>query len=186
MYACNGILFNHESPMRGETFVTRKITRGLARIHLGLEPCLFLGNLDARRDWGHAKDYVHAQWLMLQQESPRDYVVASGEQHSVREFVELAGTHLGMRIQWSGEGVEERGVDARTGRTVVRVDPRYFRPAEVETLLGDPRRAEAELGWRRTVSFSDLVREMAQHDLVLAERDALMRERGYRTVNQRE
>ena len=136
MYACNGILFNHESPRRGETFVTRKITRGLARIHVGLEPCLFLGNLDARRDWGHAKDYVLAQWLMLQQETAKDYVVASGEQHSVREFVELAGAQLGMRIQWSGEGVDERGVDAKTGRTVVRVDPRYFRPAEVETLLG--------------------------------------------------
>jgi GDPmannose 4,6-dehydratase len=186
MYACNGILFNHESPMRGETFVTRKITRGLARIHLGLEPCLYLGNLDARRDWGHAKDYVLAQWLMLQQEMGKDYVVASGEQHSVREFVELAGTHLDMRIQWSGDGVEERGVDAKTGRTVVRVDPRYFRPAEVETLLGDPTRAETELGWRRTVSFVELVREMAQHDLKLAQRDALMQERGYRTANQRE
>jgi GDPmannose 4,6-dehydratase len=186
MYACNGILFNHESPLRGETFVTRKITRGLARIHMGLEPCLYLGNLDARRDWGHAKDYVMAQWLMLQQDSARDYVVASGEQHSVREFVELAGAHLGMRIQWSGEAVEERGVDARSGRTVVRVDPRYFRPAEVDTLLGDPRRAETELGWRRTVSFGELVREMAQNDLVLAERDALMKERGYRTANERE
>ena len=186
MYACNGILFNHESPLRGETFVTRKITRGLARIHVGLDPCVYLGNLDARRDWGHAKDYVLAQWLMLQQDTAQDYVVASGEQHSVREFVELAGAELGMRIHWSGAGVEERGVDAKTGRTVVRVDPRYFRPAEVDTLLGDPARAEAELGWRRTVSFPELVREMAQNDLMLAERDALMAARGYRTVNQRE
>jgi GDPmannose 4,6-dehydratase len=186
MYACNGILFNHESPQRGETFVTRKITRGLTRIHVGLERCLFLGNLDARRDWGHAKDYVLAQWLMLQRAQPCDYVVASGEQHSVREFVELAGAHLGMRIQWSGEGVEERGIDTKTGHTVVRVDPRYFRPAEVDTLLGDPSRAEAELGWRRTVTFQELVEEMTRHDLILAERDSLMQASGYRTVNQHE
>jgi GDPmannose 4,6-dehydratase len=186
MYACNGILFNHESPLRGETFVTRKITRGLARIQVGLDPCLFLGNLDARRDWGHARDYVRAQWLMLQQSEARDYVVASGEQHSVREFVELAGRELGMRIAWSGTGVDERGIDAKTGRTVVRIDPRYFRPAEVETLLGDPARAEAELGWKRTVSFAELVAEMARHDFALAERDALMLERGYRTAQVRE
>jgi GDPmannose 4,6-dehydratase len=186
MFACNGILFNHESPIRGETFVTRKITRGLARIQLGLEPCLFLGNLESRRDWGHAKDYVMAQWLMLQQDTPQDYVVASGEQHSVREFVELAGAHLGMRIQWSGEGVQERGVDAKTGRTVVRIDPGYFRPAEVESLLGDPARAKAELGWQPMVSFNELVREMAQHDLMLAEQASLMQERGFRTANQRE
>ena len=186
MYACNGILFNHESPRRGETFVTRKITRGLARIHVGLQPCLFLGNLDARRDWGHAQDYVRAQWLMLQQDRPQDFVVASGEQHSVREFVELAGRELGLRIHWSGEGVDERGIDAKTGRTVVRIDPRYFRPAEVETLLGDPSKAEAELGWRRSVGFAELVREMAQHDLLMAERDALMQERGYRTVQMNE
>jgi GDPmannose 4,6-dehydratase len=186
MYACNGILFNHESPIRGETFVTRKITRGLARIQVGLDRCLFLGNLDARRDWGHAKDYVLAQWLMLQQEEGRDYVVATGEQHSVREFVELAGAQIGMRIHWSGEGVEERGVDAKSGRTVVRIDPRYFRPAEVDSLLGDPARAEAELGWRRTVSFAELVREMADSDLRLAERDSLMLARGYRTASQHE
>jgi GDPmannose 4,6-dehydratase len=186
MYACNGILFNHESPMRGETFVTRKITRGLARIHVGLDTCLFLGNLDARRDWGHAKDFVRAQWLMLQQDVAEDFVVATGEQHSVREFVELAGQELGMRIHWTGGGAEEKGVDARTGRTVVRIDPRYFRPAEVETLLGDASRAATKLGWRPTVSFSALVREMAQHDLMLAERDALMRQSGYRTVNVRE
>jgi GDPmannose 4,6-dehydratase len=147
MFACSGILFNHESPRRGETFVTRKITRGLARISTGLEHCLYLGNLDARRDWGHARDYVRAQWLMLQQAEPRDYVVATGVQHSVRDFVELAAAQLDMRIRWSGEGVEERGVDARTGRTVVRIDPRYFRPAEVDTLLGDATRARQELGW---------------------------------------
>ncbi len=186
MYACNGILFNHESPLRGETFVSRKVTRGLARIHVGLDRCLFLGNLDARRDWGHAKDYVVAQWLMLQQEQPQDYVVASGEQHSVRDFVELAGAQLGMRIHWSGEGVEERGIDAKSGRTVVRIDPRYFRPAEVDTLLGDPTRAETELGWRRTVTFTEMVEQMTQHDLVLAERDALMQARGYRTASQHE
>jgi GDPmannose 4,6-dehydratase len=186
MYACNGILFNHESPRRGETFVTRKITRGLARIQVGLDPCLFLGNLDARRDWGHARDYVRAQWLMLQQAEAKDYVVATGEEHSVREFVELAGRELGMRITWSGAGVDERGIDAKTGRTVVRIDPRYFRPAEVETLLGDPARAEAELGWKRTVSFTELVTEMARHDLALAQRDALMAERGYRTAQMRE
>jgi GDPmannose 4,6-dehydratase len=186
MYACNGILFNHESPIRGETFVTRKITRGLSRIQVGLDSCLFLGNLDARRDWGHAKDYVNAQWLMLQQPQARDYVVATGEQHSVREFVELAGLELGMRIQWSGEGVEERGVDAKSGRVVVRIDPRYFRPAEVETLLGDPSKAEAELGWRRTVTFAELVREMALHDLTLAQRDAHLQERGFRLAANRE
>ncbi len=186
MYACNGILFNHESPLRGETFVTRKITRGLARIRVGLDGCLFLGNLDARRDWGHAKDYVLAQWLMLQQQQPEDFVVATGEQHSVREFVEAAGHELGMRIHWSGGGVDERGTDGKTGRTVVRIDPRYFRPAEVETLLGDPSKAQQKLGWRTTVSFAELVQEMTRHDLALAERDALMHERGYRIAQNRE
>ena len=186
MYACNGILFNHESPLRGETFVTRKITRGLARIQVGLDACLFLGNLDARRDWGHAKDFVRAQWLMLQQETAEDFVVATGEQHSVREFVELAGHELGMRIHWSGSGLEEKGVDAKSGRTVVRIDPRYFRPAEVETLLGDASRAATRLGWQPTVSFAELVREMALNDQMLAERDALMQQRGYRTANVRE
>jgi GDPmannose 4,6-dehydratase len=186
MYACNGILFNHESPQRGETFVTRKITRGLARISVGLDACLFLGNLDARRDWGHAKDFVRAQWLMLQQDTPEDFVVATGEQHSVREFVELAGQELGMRIHWTGGGAEEKGVDARSGRTVVRIDPRYFRPAEVDTLLGDASRAAAKLGWQPTVTFAELVREMAQHDLMLAERDALMQRSGYRTANVRD
>ncbi|HTU65481.1 MAG TPA: GDP-mannose 4,6-dehydratase [Steroidobacteraceae bacterium] len=186
MYACNGILFNHESPLRGETFVTRKITRGLARIQVGLDHCLFLGNLDARRDWGHARDYVRAQWLMLQQDSAADFVIATGEQHSVREFVELAGRELGMRISWSGEDENEKGIDAKSGRTVVRIDPRYFRPAEVETLLGDASRARAQLGWQPTVSFAELVREMAAHDLALAKRDALMQESGYRAVRERE
>ena len=180
MYACNGILFNHESPRRGETFVTRKITRGLARIKVGLQTSVFLGNLDARRDWGHAKDYVYAQWLMMQQDAPEDFVIATGEQHSVREFVELAGRELGMRIHWSGEGADERGIDAKSGHTVVRVDPRYFRPAEVDTLLGDPSRAQARLGWRPSVTFPELVREMVANDLLMAERDALMDQRGYR------
>jgi GDPmannose 4,6-dehydratase len=180
MFACNGILFNHESPRRGETFVTRKITRGLARIHVGLDTCLFLGNLDARRDWGHAKDFVRAQWMMLQQEQAEDFVIATGEQHSVREFVELAGRELGMRIHWSGAGVEEKGIDAKTGRTVVRIDPRYLRPAEVETLLGDSSRARARLGWQPDIGFQQLVAEMAAHDLALAERDATLTERGFR------
>jgi GDPmannose 4,6-dehydratase len=186
MYACSGILFNHESPLRGETFVTRKITRGLARIRVGLEPCLFLGNLDARRDWGHARDFVRAQWLMLQQQQPEDFVVATGEQHSVREFVELAGRELGMRIQWTGSGAEERGVDAKSGRTVVRIDTRYLRPAEVDTLLGDATRARTQLGWQPTVTFAQLVAEMAAHDLTLAERDATLSERGYRVAHERE
>ena len=182
MFACNGILFNHESPMRGETFVTRKITRGLARIQAGLESCLFLGNLDARRDWGHARDFVRAQWLMLQQDEPEDFVVATGEQHSVREFVEAAARELGMRINWSGSGTEEKGVDAKSGRTVVRIDPRYFRPAEVDTLLGDASRAAEKLGWRPTVTFPELVREMVANDLALAKRDALVHDSGFRAV----
>ncbi len=180
LYACNGILFNHESPLRGETFVTRKITRGLSRIRVGLDHCLFLGNLDARRDWGHARDYVRAQWLMMQQETPEDFVIATGEQHSVREFVELAGRELGMRISWSGSGADERGIDAKTGHTVVRLDPRYLRPAEVETLLGDASKARARLDWSPTISFPELVAEMAAHDLALAERDASLAQRGYR------
>jgi len=186
MYACNGILFNHESPRRGETFVTRKITRGLARVHLGLEPCLYLGNLEARRDWGHARDFVLAQWMMLQQETAEDYVIATGEQHSVREFVELAGRELGMRIAWMGSGPEEKGIDAKTGRTVVRLDPRYLRPAEVDTLLGDASKAQAKLGWKPTVSFEELVAEMAAHDLALAERDASLAARGYKVMQMRE
>jgi GDPmannose 4,6-dehydratase len=183
LYACSGILFNHESPLRGETFVTRKITRGLARIRVGLDQCLYLGNLDARRDWGHARDFVRAQWLMMQQERAEDFVVATGEQHTVREFVELAARELGMRITWSGTGAEERGIDAKTGRTVVRIDPRYLRPAEVDTLLGDATKARTHLGWRPEVSFTQLVAEMAAHDLALAERDATLLERGFRVAH---
>jgi GDPmannose 4,6-dehydratase len=164
-YACNGILFNHESPIRGETFVTRKITRGLARIKLGLQDCLYLGNLNARRDWGHARDFVEAQWLMLQQPQPEDFVIATGEQHSVREFVEAAGQQLGLRIVWRGQGVDEHGLDADTQKVIVRIDPRYFRPAEVETLLGDASLARQKLGWSPRTSFAELVREMAEADL---------------------
>lgn len=166
-FACNGILFNHESPIRGELFVTRKITRALARIKLGMQDRLYLGNLNAKRDWGHARDYVEAQWLMLQQSEPDDFVIATGEQHSVREFVELAATELGMRIHWQGSGVEERGLDD-SGRCIVAVDPQYFRPAEVETLLGDASKAKRKLGWTPTRTFGDLVREMVQSDLAQA------------------
>ena len=180
LYACCGILFNHESPIRGETFVSRKITRGLTRIHEGLQSCLYLGNLDARRDWGHARDYVRAQWLILQQTEPRDYVIATGEQHSVRDFVLKSGTALGMRIEWRGRGAEETGVDLKSGRTVVRVDPRYYRPTEVDSLLGDAAKARRELGWSPEYSFDALVREMVDADLALARRDALIEREGYR------
>jgi GDPmannose 4,6-dehydratase len=186
MYACNGILFNHESPVRGETFVTRKITRGLARISQGLEDCLYLGNLDSLRDWGHARDYVEAQWLMLQQETPEDFVIATGEQHSVREFVERVATRVGMRIEWRGHGVDEQGVDAKSGRTVVKVDARYFRPTEVETLLGDPSKACARLGWKPATSFERLVEEMVEADLDHARRDAVMAREGFKTFQRRE
>ena len=178
IYACNGILFNHESPLRGETFVTRKITRALARIKLGLQDCLYLGNLDALRDWGHARDYVEMQWLMLQQASPQDYVIATGEQHSVREFVQLTARYLDIPLFWEGIGVEERAMDAY-GKVVVAVDPRYYRATEVETLLGDASRACRQLGWRPQVSFAELVREMAEADLNNAERDALVSRHGY-------
>ena len=186
MYACNGILFNHESPIRGETFVTRKITRALARIKLGLQDCLYLGNLDALRDWGHARDYVEMQWLMLQQSEPDDFVIATGEQHSVREFVELAATELGLNIEWRGEGVDEQGVDVDTGQVRVAVDPRYFRPTEVETLLGDPAKAREKLGWTPTTPFIELVREMAREDLSLAQRDDLIEREGYRAFRYHE
>jgi GDPmannose 4,6-dehydratase len=178
MYACNGILFNHESPLRGETFVTRKITRALARIKLGLQDKLYLGNLDSLRDWGHARDYVEMQWRMLQQEKPEDFVIATGIQHSVREFVTLAAERLSMKLAWEGSGVEERAVNPR-GETVVAVDPRYFRPSEVDTLLGDPSYARKKLGWGPTVSFEDLVKEMVDSDLVAAERDQLVKKHGY-------
>lgn len=175
LFACNGILFNHESPVRGETFVTRKITRGLARIKLGLEECLYLGNLNARRDWGHARDFVRAQWLMLQQEQPEDYVIATGEQHSVREFVEAAAGRIGWSIEWRGDGSEEKGY-APDGRCVVAVDPHYYRPAEVDTLLGDPAKAKQQLGWTPTVDFDTLVTEMMDSDLRLARREVAGRE----------
>lgn len=179
LFACSGILFNHESPIRGETFVTRKITRALARIHEGLDNCLYLGNLDARRDWGHARDYVRAQWLMLQQNEPEDFVIATGEQHSVRDFVMLAGSKLGMNIRWQGKGTDEVGIDARTGRSVVKVDKDYFRPAEVETLLGDPSKAKAKLNWQAEIGFGELVTEMINADLKIAQRDAALLQQGF-------
>ena len=179
MFACNGILFNHESPVRGETFVTRKITRALARIKLGLQDCLFLGNLDARRDWGHARDYVEAQWLMLQQPQPEDFVIATGIQYNVRDFVDLAAQKLGIELKWSGKGLDEKAIDG-TGRVRVAVDPRYFRPAEVEALLGDPSKAKSKLGWSAKVSFEQLVEEMASEDLKAAERDELVKRHGHR------
>ena len=185
MYACNGILFNHESPVRGETFVTRKITRALARIKLGMQDCLYLGNLSARRDWGHARDYVEMQWLMLQQDEPDDFVIATGEQHSVRDFVDAAAAELGITMRWAGIGLEEKGYDG-SGRCIVRVDPRYFRPTEVETLLGDPSKAEMKLGWKPKITFKALVAEMASSDLREAERDALMNQHGYKSYDRHE
>lgn len=179
-FACNGILFNHESPVRGETFVTRKITRGLARIKLGLQDKLYLGNLSAKRDWGHARDFVEAQWLMLQQPDPEDFVIATGEQHSVRDFVERAGERLGFEIIWEGEGDAEEGVDRRSGRVIVAVDPRYFRPTEVDALLGDASKAKMKLGWKPRVGFEQLVDEMVRDDLALAERDRLVHDHGYK------
>ena len=179
IHASNGILFNHESPVRGENFVTRKITRGLARIKLGLQACLYLGNLDAKRDWGHARDYVVAQWLILQRDDPGDYVIASGHQYSVRDFVAAVAREMDIDLAWRGSGLEEKGVDA-DGRVIVAVDPRYFRPAEVDTLLGDASKAKRELGWSPTVGFDALVREMAQADLRAAQRDALITQHGYR------
>jgi GDPmannose 4,6-dehydratase len=182
IYACNGILFNHESPIRGETFVTRKITRGLARIKLGLQDCLYLGNLNAKRDWGHARDYVKAQWLMLQQEQPEDFVIATGMQYSVRDFVNAAAEELGFKIHWEGEGVNEKGFDDRD-RCIVAVDPRYFRPTEVETLLGDASKAKEKLGWVPKTSFRELVAEMVREDLKAAERDELIKQHGYTVMN---
>jgi GDPmannose 4,6-dehydratase len=178
LHASNGILFNHESARRGETFVTRKITRALARIKVGLQDKLYLGNLDAKRDWGHARDYVEMMWLMLQRETPQDYVIATGHQNSVREFVERAAELLGIQLRWKGEGAEEEGIDAE-GRVIVAVDPRYFRPAEVETLLGDASKAHRELGWKPRVSFAELVSEMVTEDLKEAERDALVGQHGF-------
>jgi len=200
IFACNGILFNHESPARGETFVTRKITRALARIVLGLQDCFYLGNLNAKRDWGHARDYVEMQWLMLQQEKPDDYVIASGRQHSVREFVDLAAADLGISLSWEGEGVHEIGIVSgfemkvggdeikgpKVGDVIVRVDPRYFRPTEVESLLGDSSKAKRELGWEPKISFAELVKEMVLADLEVARRDALVEKHGFRIFSYHE
>ncbi len=185
MYACNGILFNHESPVRGETFVTRKITRALARIKLGLQDCVYLGNLNAKRDWGHAKDYVEMQWLMLQQPAPEDFVIATGEQFSVRQFVEAAAGEIGIAVTWRGEGVDEKGYDA-AGRCIVAVDPRYFRPTEVETLLGDASKARTKLGWTPKIRFPQLVSEMMREDLKAAERDELVKKHGYPAYDRHE
>jgi GDPmannose 4,6-dehydratase len=182
MYACNGILFNHESPIRGETFVTRKITRALSRIKLGLQDCLYLGNMNSLRDWGHAKDYVEMQWLMLQQDRPEDFVIATGEQHSVREFVQIAAAELDIKITWQGEGVNEIGLD-QNGRRIVAVDPRYFRPAEVETLLGDASKAKNKLGWVPRITFMELVQEMVREDFKDAQKDELVRKHGYHTFD---
>ena len=209
MFACNGILFNHESPLRGETFVTRKITRALARIVLGLQDCLYLGNMDARRDWGHARDYVEMQWLMLQQNEPDDFVIASGKQYSVRDFVSNVASELGIILRWEGNGVDEVGIidqimpkgfgicskrkeiaphvgDLKPGTAIIRIDPRYFRPTEVETLLGDPSKAHEKLGWTPKTSFEDLVREMTCSDLEEAQRDALCKTEGFKTFNYHE
>lgn len=186
MYACNGILFNHESPLRGETFVTRKITRALARIHLGLQSRLHLGNMNAKRDWGHAKDYVEMQWLMLQQDQPEDFVIATGRQFSVREFVTHAARELEMEIRWEGEGIDEKGYRTDTGECIVDVEPRYFRPTEVETLLGDPSKARGKLGWTPKITFEDMVREMMREDLTLARRDLLCKEEGFQAFDHHE
>ena len=185
MYACNGILFNHESPVRGETFVTRKITRALSRIKLKLQDCLYLGNLDAKRDWGHAKDYVEMQWLMLQQDEPEDFVIATGEQHSVRDFVNAAAKELDITIRWEGEAENEKGYDS-DGNCIVAVDPRYFRPTEVETLLGDPSKAKEKLGWTPHITFKDLVAEMVREDLKSAERDELVKRHGFNAYDYHE
>lgn len=186
MFACNGILFNHESPLRGETFVTRKITRAVARIKLGLQKKLFLGNLDAKRDWGHARDYVYGMWQMLQQEKADDYVLATGETHPVREFVEKAFGEAGIEIRWEGNGVDEKGYNKKTNEILVEVDPKYFRPTEVELLLGDPSKAKRELGWKNTYTFEALVKEMVQADLKLFERDKYLSEGGHKVYNYHE
>jgi GDPmannose 4,6-dehydratase len=182
IYACNGILFNHESPVRGENFVTRKITRALARIKLGLQDCLFLGNLDSKRDWGHAKDYVEMQWLMLQQESPDDFVIATGVQFSVRDFVNVAADELGISLSWVGLGVSEKGYD-KEGKCIVAVDPRYFRPTEVDTLLGDASKARLMLGWEPKITFRELVQEMVREDLKSAERNEVVKKHGYHAID---
>jgi len=183
MYACNGILFNHESPVRGETFVTRKITRALARISLGLQDTLYLGNINALRDWGHAKDYVEVQWLMLQQDEPDDFCIATGVQYSVRDFVDFAWGHLGKTIRWEGEGMDEKGYDTETGNLIVAVDKRYFRPTEVETLLGDPSKAKEKLGWEPKITLKEMVHEMMENDINIAKRDSLVKKHGFKALD---
>ena len=180
IYACNGILFNHESPVRGETFVTRKITRALARISLGMQETLYLGNLDSKRDWGHAKDYVEMQWLMLQQDEPDDFVIATGLQYSVRDFVDIAYDYLGKKIRWEGKALQEKGYDSKTGKLIVSVDPRYFRPSEVETLLGDPSKAREKLGWEPKIKLKEMVHEMMDNDINIAKRDSLVKKHGFK------
>jgi len=194
MFTCNGILFNHESPIRGETFVTRKITRALARIRTGLQDTLHLGNIDAKRDWGHARDFIEAQWLILQQDTPDDYVIATGEQYSVRQFIEEAVKHLGIRIAWEGQGIDEIGRVAenagdsgpQAGDVIIRIDPRYFRPTEVATLLGDASKARRKLGWQPRISFAQLVEEMVTGDLAVAQRDAVVAKEGFKVFNHHE
>jgi GDPmannose 4,6-dehydratase len=183
MYACNGILFNHESPIRGETFVTRKITRAMARIKLDLQECLYIGNLDAKRDWGHAADYVEMQWLMLQQKEPDDFVIATGKQHSVKEVIETAGKQLGISIRWEGNGVKEKGVNEENNKIIVAVDPGYFRPTEVDNLLGDASKAREKLGWEPRISFKQLISEMVTEDMKEAQKDNLCRQEGYKTYD---
>jgi len=185
MYACNGILFNHESPRRGETFVTRKITRALAKIKLGLQDCLYLGNMDALRDWGHAKDYVEMQWLMLQQDKPEDFVIATGVQYSVRDFVNLTAKELCLNLTWSGAGIDEKAKDDQ-GKIIVAVDAKFYRPAEVETLLGDPTKAHQKLGWKPKITFEELVKEMAAADLLLAQKNKLLQDNGYDVLQENE
>ena len=180
IFACNGILFNHESPVRGETFVSRKITRGLSRIRTGLDDCLYLGNLDAKRDWGHARDYVEAQWLMLQQDEPEDFVIASGRQYSVRDLVNEAAKHLEFHLRWEGQGVDEKAIDEDSGRCIIRIDPHYYRPTEVDSLLGDPGKAKEKLGWTAKTTFEEMIAEMVEKDLSLARRDDLCRKEGFK------
>jgi GDPmannose 4,6-dehydratase len=182
IYACNGILFNHESPLRGETFVTRKITRGISRIKHGLEECLYMGNLDSKRDWGHARDYVRMQWMMLQQEKPEDFVIATGKQHSVRQFIEMSCKEAGIPLAWKGRGLDEQGIDSSTGKAIVRIDPRYFRPAEVDSLLGDPSKAKRKLGWEPQVTLEQLVHEMMAADLEQARQDTVIKSHGFKIV----
>lgn len=186
IYACNGILFNHESPVRGETFVTRKITRGLSRIFLNLQNTIYLGNLNAKRDWGYAKDYVEMQWLMLQQDEPEDYCISSGKNYSVRDFVNFAWRYLGKEIRWEGEGIDEKGFDKKSGQLIVAVDPRYFRPTEVDTLLGDSTKAKEKLGWEAKIGLKEIVHEMMENDINIAKRDELVKKHGYKVLNYHE